>query len=336
MRILIGGSPSTGSSVFRQILNRHPQVFCGPETNLFCYRELYQNWQSARHRMFLPRTLGLQKADVRLIRGLHIEDPEIGWTRNALHRLIKAHKSFPGFCDAFFAKPMEKYEKVHWAEKTPANVLQFKRFMQRFEEAYIVHVVRNPYDTVASLVARGMSAYQAASIYLLYTAHGLALRGIPGYLEIQYESMVRDTAGTLEAALLQPLDLQFSNDMLNAGNQEMAGITRMEGWRSDELATVSDRSVGRFTDETTERQEQIVSALASLRLKDTYVKRHVLQHHTIEQLCNDLDYAYITDMHKEAGKVTEFLQKEKKQVMRGLMMPLLWTAATYPVEWLKS
>jgi hypothetical protein len=113
---------------------------------------------------------GLQKADVRLIRGVHLEDPETGWTHDALHRLLRAHKSFTGFCDAFFEKPMSKYQKVHWAEKTPANVLQFRKFMQSFEDAYIVHVVRNPYDTVASLVARGMSAYRRHP-YIFCTRH---------------------------------------------------------------------------------------------------------------------------------------------------------------------
>ena len=51
MPILIGCSPSTGSSLLRRILNRHSQVFCGPETSLLTKKGFYSDWDLYKNRI---------------------------------------------------------------------------------------------------------------------------------------------------------------------------------------------------------------------------------------------------------------------------------------------
>ncbi len=332
MRILIGGSPSTGSSVFRQILNRHPNVFCGPETNLFCFPELYQNWNKARRRILFHAMMGLRNTDVRIIRGVHLEDKEFGWTLQEVKKLIAIHQSFPLFCDTFFAKPLSRNGKEHWAEKTPANVLQFPAFMKSFEDAYIIHTTRCPYDTVASLVSRGMSTYQAASIYLYYTAHGLSSRHMPGYLEARYESLVKDAAATWTSEILDPLGLLFNSEMLAEGNPEMSGITQMQGWQLDELARVSDQSVSRYHKCAEEVQVHIATALASVRFIETYAKKHQMRYDTIEKVCAELNYHFHNEPDRIDRSLFPVLQKQRHQVMRELWLTRLLSSSVYPIE----
>lgn len=331
MRILIGGSPSTGSSVFRQILNRHPKIFCGPETNLFCYPELYRNWKYARKRMFLPGPLGLNKVDVRHIHGVRLEDDELGWTQGKLRSLIDSQSSFTAFCNVFFEKPLEQYGKMHWAEKTPANVLQFKNFLKSFEDAFLIHIVRNPYDTVASLMARGMSVYEAASVYLLYTAHGLSAKEMTGYLQVSYESLVNNAEDIIDQQVLHPLGLAYLPEMLRTGNEAMTGISKMEGWRSDELDTLSDKSLSRFQDETEERQVEIASALSMIRIEDGYLKKNRLSHNSMRGVCADLDYPFHEHLIRK-DHYDERLHKEQKRVIRKLWMArVLSFGERYPV-----
>ncbi|HLF63425.1 MAG TPA: sulfotransferase [Saprospiraceae bacterium] len=333
MRILIGGSPSTGSSVFRQILNRHPKVFCGPETNLFCYPALYRHWRSSKKRILLPGMLGLHNTDVRTMRGVHLEDGEFGWTHKEIRSLLGSHTSFPEFCDAFFNKPLIRNAKVHWAEKTPANVLQFSKFMQSFEDAYIIHTTRSPYDTVTSLVSRGMSPYLAASIYLLYTAHGLAAQEMPGYIEARYESLVSDAAGTLDSEILQPLGLQYVSDMLSEGNPRMAGISKMQGWRSDELDHISDRSISRYHDAPEQTQVSIATALASIRLTEKYMKWHRLQHDTIEMICAGMHYHYFNETDRIDRRLVATLQRDReKNIRRQWLQRWVSSPSMYPIE----
>lgn len=333
MRILIGGSPSTGSSVFRQILNRHPQIFCGPETSLFCYPELYQRWISARRRILLPSRLNLHKVDVRVLRGVRFDDDEFGWSRQELRRLIGSHTSLPGFSEAFFARPLQRNEKLHWAEKTPGNVLMFPHFTSFFDEAYIIHTIRNPYDTVASMVARGMSAYEAASVYLLYTAHGLAVKKSSGYIECRYEALVNDPASEMQE-VLHPLGLEFYSHMLSAGNPQTSGVTKMLGWQLDELAPVSDQSVSRFEKSPERLQVNIATALAMVRLTDAYLTHHHLYHNKIESICHDLNYPFRNERDMVDTTLFEELKKQRQQVMRRLWIYNLFSSTSkgYSVE----
>lgn len=333
MRILIGGSPSTGSSVFRQILNRHPRIFCGPETRLFCYPELYQRWTSARRRILLPAKISLYKVDVRVLRGISLTDAEFGWSPKEVKRLIRSHASLPGFSDAFFSRPLQRYEKLHWAEKTPGNVLMFRYFTSFFDEASIIHTIRSPYDTVASMISRGMSAYEAASVYLLYTAHGLAMKDSPGYVECRYETLVSDPQAEIER-LLHPLGLEFDPRMLSAGNPLTSGVTKMSGWQLDELAPVSDQSVSRFEKISDKEQVSIATAMAAVRITESYMKYHQLSHNRIESICNDLNYPYRNAHEIIDTSRFEELQKQRQLVKRRLRVYNLLSSTSqgYPVE----
>ena len=51
MAVLIGGSGSTGSSLLRTILNRHPLIFSGSELNFFNKKQLYYNWNKYKTRV---------------------------------------------------------------------------------------------------------------------------------------------------------------------------------------------------------------------------------------------------------------------------------------------
>jgi hypothetical protein len=283
--------------------------------------------------MLLPGLPGMHLSDVRTIRGMHLSDPEIGWTNAELGYLIRASESFTGFCDAYFMKPLSRHEKEHWAEKTPANVLQFFQFMRTFDESYIIHMVRNPYDTVASLVARGMPLFQAAAVYLYYTAHGLAARQMPGYLELSYEQLVSEPSKTVDQHILQPLGLQFSGEMLGEGNPAMSGVTKMQGWRSDELAMLSGRSVSRFADEPEALQRSVVTALASIRITESCLKKNGLAHRSVEMICTDLKYDFHGQKDRIDTRLIPGLMRERKQVIRKMWMSgygALWRK--YPVE----
>lgn len=333
MRILIGGSPSTGSSLFRQILNRHPAIYCGPETQLFCHSRLYHHWKKSRRRLLLPDRIGLRQTDVRTLRGVHLTDQEIGWNRDDLQKLIKTHLSFPAFCDAFYEKPLSESGKQHWAEKTPANVLHFVEFREHFEDIVLLHTIRAPYDTVSSLVSRGMSAYQAASVYLLYTAHGLAVKADSRYIELRYEDLVNDPALTMTRDILTPLHLDFHVEMLAEGNPHMASGGRMQGWRSDEVSRVSDKSISRFDDDPMDTRIRIATALASVRIKESYAAKHGLSHISISELCSAMQYPFFASSDLVQWQYFSEIQRDRRQVMRALWIDRFFSPSSdYPIE----
>ena len=119
MQILIGGSPGTGSSLLRQMLNRHSSVYCGPETRLFTHPGLFHHWHKMKKAVLLR---GRLSPSLNVSRGVNLHGAEQMWQHDDVKELVKEVPSFREFCDKYFGLTMTKYNKVIWGEKSPDNV----------------------------------------------------------------------------------------------------------------------------------------------------------------------------------------------------------------------
>ena len=80
MAILIGCSGSTGSSLLKTILNRHAQLFAGPEASLFAFPQLYADWNK-----YKQGVLTNIKTDAwQMRKGMDLLQPEFGWQAKEL------------------------------------------------------------------------------------------------------------------------------------------------------------------------------------------------------------------------------------------------------------
>ena len=60
MQVIMGGSGSTGSSLLKNIMNRHQEIFAGGETAFFAKKMIYDNWLKARSRILKRKLFGLR------------------------------------------------------------------------------------------------------------------------------------------------------------------------------------------------------------------------------------------------------------------------------------
>jgi hypothetical protein len=291
MRILIGGSPSTGSSLFRQMLNRHPEIFCGPESYLFIYPRLYDQWERYRCSIYTKYARRALKAPGMFLQsGVRLNSPELGnRSRTGVRELVYASGAFPEFCDRFFQEILIEKGKTHWAEKSPANALCFTNFLEGFESAHVIHIIRDPFDTITSLLKRGESLYLAAALYLLQSAAALRSRHSQSYHQIRYEELV---AGPEEAlkGLLEEMKLTYEPTMLETGNPGMTEISQMPGWQFDETASPSAEGIGRFLTLSDQEKEAIRYAMQHLVIDESFAAEHGIEHTSFESLLEAIDY----------------------------------------------
>lgn len=119
------GSPRSGTTLLRTILDAHPAIFCPPwETGLFVWFDRILNGD-------LPRVLTKHSA-------FPVGRPEfVDWARRGALDL--------------FARFEQAAKKPRWAEKTPTHVLHMQFIHEVFPQAQFVHIIRNGYDVVRSL-----------------------------------------------------------------------------------------------------------------------------------------------------------------------------------------
>ena len=101
MRMLIGGSGSTGSSLLKNILSRHPEIFAGSETSLFTKRELYYNYSMHKWRILKSFPLGLKSHTFHMYNGADLIHNEYGHSIESIKKLISLTFEFQEFADGY-------------------------------------------------------------------------------------------------------------------------------------------------------------------------------------------------------------------------------------------
>ena len=307
MAILIGCSGSTGSSLLKTILNRHSQVFAGPEAGIFAFPQVYNNWDKHKHQL-LER---IKNDAWQMRKGMNLLQPAFGWQPENLQQTINQSASFKAFIHAFFANPLQQKNKQIWIAKTPANAIGMRTFLTHFPEGKAIQTIRNPYDTIASLMARGMNAYQATAYYVFNTAAATSSHQHERYYHLKYEDLVANPESTL-IDLLAFLSLPFEPAILIAKHEKRAEPTAMKGWRHEETAAVKTSSIGRFQALSEPEQALVFSAFTSFRISENYQKKWQISFRSGEELCAVLGYPYLVgDVKKYRFLLQKYLWKDR-------------------------
>jgi len=303
MSVVIGCSGSTGSSLLKTILNRHSQIFAGPEAALFAFPQVYTNWDICKKKLLK----GIKNEDWQLRKGMILLQPEFGWERPELEQMIAASASFNSFVKAFFDKPLKQTGKAKWIAKTPANAVGMAPFLTHFPDGKTIQTIRNPYDTIASLVARGINVYAATAYYVYNTAVATSNRGNQRYFEVKYEDLVANPAMIVKD-ILTFLELPFEPEILVAKHEKRAEPTAMKGWKHEETAAVKTSSIGRFQELEATQKELIKAAFSAFSIHENYQKKRQIKYANGVKLCAVLGYEYLQG---DIGKHSFLLKKYK-------------------------
>lgn len=307
MAILIGCSGSTGSSLLKTILNRHSQIFAGPEAGIFAFPQVYDNWNKNKYHLLK----GIKTDAWQMRKGMNLLQPAFGWQPMELRREIEAATSFQAFINTFFANTLLQKNKQIWAAKTPANAIGMAAFLEHFPAGKAIQTIRNPYDTIASLMARGMNAYQATAYYVFNTAAATSNHQHERYCHLKYEDLVAAPTATL-TELFTFLELPFEPAILIAKHEKRAEPTAMKGWKHEETAAVKASSIGRFQALSAAEKALVYSAFTAFRISKSYQKKWQLSFSSGEELCAVLDYDYVAgDVKEHQFLLRKFLWKDR-------------------------
>jgi protein-tyrosine sulfotransferase len=250
--VVMGGAPRSGTTLLRRLLDRHPAICAGPETKLFVPAAFNLEW--------LATAFDIPLADLESMR--------------------RESRSQAAFVDAFAARVRVACGKRRWAEKTPMNIRYLEWIAAHFPQASIVHLIRDGRDVVCSmrehpdwrwkggawekvLVPRPLETY--ARRWLTDTAAGMRWRGRPGYVELRYEDIVTDPAGTLRR-LCEGIGEEADEGWLEEVTQ--AAMPPEAGTRPDDKGAISEASVGRWRSDLGAAEREQVLRLCGSRLRE--------------------------------------------------------------------
>jgi protein-tyrosine sulfotransferase len=190
--VVVGGSGRSGTTLMRVILDAHPNLCCGDESDIF--------------RRALRWNLGWQET---LAANFDLPAERI-------KQMVAASRSQTGFIERFAATYAAASNKRRWADKSPKNVLVLPWIFRHFPEARFVHMIRDGRDVASSL--RTLPRHKVVDGKLVklntwkpidgcaerwrnFVSKGLAYRGHPNYFEVRYEDLVIDPEPILRKLL---------------------------------------------------------------------------------------------------------------------------------------
>ncbi len=165
--IFVIGSPRSGTTLLRLMLDSHPRISCGEETHFLRDLEAIvgRDWE-------LLATYGLDRQ----------------WWLARIRALY----------GEFQAEVLARSGKVRWAEKDPTYTLHLGFIEELFPHALYVHLLRDGHDVVASFRDRWgytSAARAARSEWARYVRAARALgEHLPSdrFLQLRYEDLVAD------------------------------------------------------------------------------------------------------------------------------------------------
>ncbi len=186
--IVVGGCQRSGTTLMRVLLDSHPNVCCGPESDLFLPRPIFAKRLAFRFDLEELRVLEFRRGS----------------------------SSRSEFIDKVFGAYCEMMNKPRWAEKSPPNVMQLDYIFKHFPKARFIHMIRDGRDVACSLrvhprhkVVRGELVKRntrnpmdiCVREWVTNVRRGMMWRGDERYMEVRYEDLTGDTEATVRRIL---------------------------------------------------------------------------------------------------------------------------------------
>ncbi|AKM00510.1 sulfotransferase family protein [Burkholderia pyrrocinia] len=218
---IIFGSPRSGTTLLKETLNLHSDLFVPMQTTLVStgahIAGSISNWEKAAD--IIAQSL-VASDDFPLVFGQHFSEDDI-------HSVVKsAEPSFAGALEALYRELANRLGKRECGDKSPDDLLSIRKLEQSGLLAApikFIHIIRDVRGSVASLLnvdwaPSGIEEYfpRIWNYTNLHLYH--ALRGRPNYLLIRYEDFVLQPAATIEQ-ITQLLNVPFQESMLDASRR---------------------------------------------------------------------------------------------------------------------
>ncbi|TVQ80141.1 MAG: sulfotransferase [Phycisphaeraceae bacterium] len=178
--VFIVGCGRSGTTVLREMIDRHPQFAIGAETTFLC------DFLNA------DRLAEIWKLDAAHVR-----------------ELAKRSENVVRFAETFFREHAEREGKPQWGDKTPRNISVLPWLLHAFPNSRFIHIIRDGRDVACSratfrthTLVRGkvvkrrqpktLSYADAAGEWVRAVTLGLAYESHPRVTSVRYERLIEE------------------------------------------------------------------------------------------------------------------------------------------------
>jgi hypothetical protein len=275
--IFVIGAARSGTTLLQSMIDAHPDVALVGELHFFD--------QIMQLRDTIPEPLDA-RAIRRLRQGIR-KCPAIKFVPDiesildlALPRLAGSPAaSYSALFGHLLAAFAERRGVARVGEKTPTNIRYLGELVTFFPDARIIHILRDPRDSISSRVRYPFTSSSVIfntllwKIEMIYALDFAAdpTTGPDRYMEVRYEAVVADPVGEL-TRVAQFIGVDFEASML-AGHERTDRVFKDEPWKDGVGRPVNSGSVGAWRKRLTPAQVGLLEYVAGDYLARTGYER---------------------------------------------------------------
>ena len=210
--VFIVGTPRSGTTLLRLLLNNHPQIAIPDETNIMAW--LYK--KPSQPRVFLPKASSAGNLATAFGVDLAAEFDSL-----ARHKRPRARRDKVAW---FFGRYAHQRGKEYWGDKTPGHAQYVRELKDLFPEGTIVFMLRDPRAVVASFLRYRESSLRSEADFWICDTIEEAIKSYRHYIRpaiefaeqlelVRYEDLVAQPMNILRD-LCNQLGLDFTPEML--------------------------------------------------------------------------------------------------------------------------
>ena len=312
--VLVGGSPSSGSTLLATILDSHPDVICGPETTLFCHPLIWNNYESARSN--LDDILFKDSSYDGVLDFSIPHEPFLNYYKINKKEIIdyakNANKAYDFFQKFFYHSANKTKDKI-CIDKTPQNLYAVDSFLRGNGFASAIIIKRDPRAILSSLINRGISVKSAcANIAIEINIINSLLKDKTlknRILFIDYEDLITNPRETcISICKYLKISSKYIDEMINrkssSRRDDISSLKNslLKVWTSNPLKRISKRSLYKWQDE--------LKAYPLLVLLGTFVEKEKLKNFV--KYPKTIDIGTFMDIHNYSSKMKHKRAKNKK------------------------
>jgi Sulfotransferase family len=252
--IFIVGAPRSGTSLLRNLLNRHPAIGLCDESHYF-----YYVWRRRRAFGDLANAATRQRLVDRYLATRRLRRLEIP-LEDLAARLMREGTNY----DAFFITLLRFYAAVHhkrrFGEKTPQHAFFVATLCEWYPHCRIIHLVRDPRDVVASLLRMPWGSRNALVNARRWRGSVTAVERAgsrDNLIRVRYEQLVSDP----ESELRRICD--FVGEEPHAGLGAAASPPADAWWFARAAAPVTTARRGAWRQELTSEDVAVIEWVAA-------------------------------------------------------------------------
>ncbi|MDH4119412.1 MAG: sulfotransferase [Acidimicrobiia bacterium] len=261
--IYVAGLERSGTSLIFALLASHPNIAMTRRTNLWTH--FYDQYGDLSDDANLDACLDMMKRYQRLVK------LEPDWDRLRAD-FVAGSRTYGRLFDLIERQQADRMAKPRWGDKSLNTERYARPIYEAFDDARIIHMVRDPRDRYASSKTRwkrrrgGVGAGIAEWLASVRLAADNTERYGSRYLVLRYEDLVRDPEGSLRR-VCECIEEPYSEDMLTMrGAAEFRDQGANSSYGSRASGEISTESIGKYRQVLPPTQVSFVDRVAATEM----------------------------------------------------------------------